>query len=197
MIEKKLALKISALSYKIEKHVEGVIYYDQTQLIADILEKYKSRLCSPHVIHYEGLRRKNYKLNQTSKRHESDYYIFDPESVTHYLMELKIGGDLDNKKARSEKEALLEQYAILSNQLADSATIKILFATAYNRFGEGRPWSQERVRQFFADDELLIGREFWNFVAKREDGYDLVMSAYREALPALRTALDNIRGHYL
>ncbi|GAB6046041.1 hypothetical protein JCM11957_16400 [Caminibacter profundus] len=42
------------------------------------------------------------------KRHESDYYLFDEEENFHYLIELKIGGDLDNKKARAEKEALFE-----------------------------------------------------------------------------------------
>jgi hypothetical protein len=41
----------------------------------------------------------------------------DEETGRHYLIELKIGGDLDNKKVRAEKEALLEQYAILVNTL--------------------------------------------------------------------------------
>ena len=72
--------------------------------------------------------------------------------------------DLDNKKARSEKEALLEQFAILSNTLEKDMDLRVCFATAYNRYGEGKPWRQERVRQFFADDELLIGKDFWNFV---------------------------------
>ena len=53
----------------------------------------------------------------------------------HYLIELKIGGDLDNKKARSEKEALLEQYCILANSLGSEKNIRICFATAYNRYG--------------------------------------------------------------
>ena len=70
-----------------------------------------------------------------NKRHESDYYLIDNETGMHYLIELKIGGDLDNKKARSEKEALLEQYCILTNKLGEDK-VKILFATAYNRYGE-------------------------------------------------------------
>jgi hypothetical protein len=55
------------------------------------------------------------------------------------LIELKFGGDLDNKKARSEKEAILEQFAILSNVLSDDTRIEVYFATVYNGFGEGRP----------------------------------------------------------
>ena len=39
------------------------------------------------------------------------------------MIELKIGGDLDNKKSRSEKEALLEQFAILSNTLPQNTKL--------------------------------------------------------------------------
>jgi hypothetical protein len=56
----------------------------------------------------------------------------------------------------------------------------MFFATAYNRFGEGRPWKQERVRQFFSDDELLIGKDFWDFVCKSDEGYKIVLDAYKE-----------------
>jgi hypothetical protein len=73
-------------------------------------------------------------------RHESDYYLHDHATGHHHLIELKIGGDLDNKKARSEKQALLEQYAILCNTLGSADNVSIRFATAYNRFGEGAPW---------------------------------------------------------
>jgi uncharacterized OsmC-like protein len=78
------------------------------------------------------------KINSNSeiRRHDSDYYLVDKSTNDHFLIELKIGGDLDNKKARSEKEAILEQYAILSNTLSKETEIKIYFATAYNRFGE-------------------------------------------------------------
>ena len=58
----------------------------------------------------------------------------------HYLVELKIGGDLDNKKARSEKEAILEQFSILSNNIKKNEIIEIKFATAYNTvFGLNYP----------------------------------------------------------
>lgn len=99
--------------------------------------------------------------------------------------------------ARSEKEALLEQYAILSNSLPKSTPIRLVFATAYNRYGEGKPWRQERVRQFFANDELLVGGDFWNFMCRLPNGYDLVLAAYRDCVPEIRAALESIRGKYL
>lgn len=130
------------------------------------------------------------------KRHESDYYLIDEETGQHYLIELKIGGDLDNKKARSEKEALLEQYCILTNQLGEE-NVKILFATAYNRYGEGKPWTQGRVLQFFAKDELCISRDFWNLVCKSDDGYDIVIDEYKKNAHLINAALDRIKGVYL
>lgn len=42
----------------------------------------------------------------------------------HYLIELKASGDLDNKKARAEKSALLEEYFLLKNQLKDDPSAK-------------------------------------------------------------------------
>ena len=124
------------------------------------------------------------------------YFIIDNETGMSYLIELKIGGDLDNKKARSEKEALLEQYCILTNRLGEDK-VKILFATAYNRYGEGKPWTQGRVRQFFCEDELCISRDFWNLVCKSENGYDIVIDEYKKNAHFINEALDEIKDAYL
>lgn len=104
---------------------------------------------------------------------------------------------MDNKKARSEKEALFEQYAILSNTLGKDAKIKCYFATAYNRYGEGKPWTQGRVRQFFSEEELLIGRDFWNFICKSEEGYEIVIDEYKKNASIICKALDQIKQKYL
>ncbi len=146
-----MAISIAKLNYEVSQHVEGTLYKEQTDYIAELLEQYKrsANRRIPKLTDYQGIS----KMTGTAetKRHESDYYLLDEESGMHYLIELKIGGDLDNKKARSEKEALLEQYCILTNRLGEER-VKILFATAYNRYGEGRPWVQGRVRQFFCEE---------------------------------------------
>ncbi len=114
-----------------------------------MLEKYKRREITPPIADdYQFLRTKPTEQSLVTKRHDSDYYLIDRDTKENFLIELKIGGDLDNKKARSEKEALLEQFAILSNTLSGDAKIRLFFATAYNRFGEGEPWKQERVTSF-------------------------------------------------
>lgn len=197
MLEK-LAINIAKFSYEVKQNVEGPLSVKQTQVIAELLEKYKRREISPPTTKdYQLLRTKPTKQSLITKRHDSDYYLIDRETGENFLIELKIGGDLDNKKARSEKEALLEQFAILSNTLSGDTKIKLFFATAYNRFGEGKPWRQERVRQFFADDELLIGKDFWDFVCKSDDGYNIVLEAYKEKAGLIKSSLDSIKKTYL
>ena len=196
MLEK-MAISIAKLHYDVRQYVEGSISKEQTEYIADILEAYKSHRKMPEKADYEGISERFKDEGAVRKRHESDYYLHDPETHTHYVIELKIGGDLDNKKARSEKEALLEQYCILSNSLGAEENIKICFATAYNRYGEGNSWEQTRVRQFFANDELLISKDFWNMICKSEHGYDIVLDEYRKNAHVIVEALNRIKAVYL
>lgn len=198
MLEK-MAIQIATLHFDVSQHVEGIIYQEQTDYIAELLEAYKNtkgvnhRL--PKVDDYKGIMLKKSPSSFHSKRHESDYYLKDPQTGMHYLIELKI--DLDNKKARSEKEALLEQYCILANSLGSEENIKICFATAYNRYGEGKPWKQGRVLQFFAEEELLISSNFWNLVCKSEKGYDIVIDEYKKNAHLIIEALAKIKNAYL
>ena len=192
MLEK-MAINIAKLFYKVEKSVEGNLYPEQTAKIAEFLEAYKNNKneLKPSLSHYEKI--KNIKTNSEliTKTHVSDYYLYDEETNTHHLIELKIGGDLDNKKARSEKEAIFEQYAILSNSLGKDANIQCHFATAYNRFGEDKEWKQTRVLQFFAKEELLIGRDFWNLVCCSDKGYEIVIDEYKKSAYLINDALEN------
>lgn len=195
MLEK-MAIALAEQNYVVKQNVEGPLYNSQTQLIANILEQYKRRSKKPEVSDYASMLDIPTE-NEKHVRHDSDYYLYDKENDHHYLIELKIGGDLDNKKARSEKEAILEQYAILSNMIGDTSKITIYFATGYNRYGEDKPWQQKRVKQFFGIDELLIGKEFWNFICKSENGYRYVLECYRENAHVIKSALDRIKGVYL
>ncbi len=194
-----LAISIASFFYEVSTSVTGSLYPEQTSKIAELLEAYKNTK-NPKKVEakdYLLLREIEKPVNQTTKVHVSDYYLFDKEKNEHFLIELKIGGDLDNKKARSEKEALFEQYAILSNVLGQDAKIKCYFATAYNRYGEGKPWKQGRVKQFFSEDELLIGKDFWDFICKSDQGYNIIIDEYKKNAPIIREALDDIKSTYL
>lgn len=193
-----MAIRIAEKFYEVKRSVEGSIYQEQVRVIADLLESYKDRWNwnKPKVLDYEKIKDSK-KWENHHKIHVSDYYLLDKDTNTHYLVELKIWWDLDNKKARSEKEAIFEQFAILSNSLDKNAKIECKFATAYNRFWEWNDWKQERVKQFFSEDELLIWKDFWNFICKDEKGFDMVIEAYEESAWVIRDALDSIKNLYL
>ena len=192
-----MAIDIARLNFDVSQHVEGKIYDNQTKAISILLEKYKNsngRL-KPKADHVHDLATAGRGGSHT-KRHDSDYVLRNRKTGEYYLIELKLGGDLDNKKARSEKEALLEQYCLLTNQLGPKTRVSIYFATGYNRYGEGNPWNQGRVRQFFAD-ELLISRDFWNFVSDDSKGYRVVLDEYNSQSHVIKKALSDIQKIYL
>lgn len=192
-----MAIDIASLNYKVSRYVEGDIYSEQTEYIATLLDEYKRHKRKPQVLDYNIISSLHSNSSIIYRRHENAYYLYDCETSIHHLIELKIGGDLDNKKAQAEKEALLEQYCILVNKLGKQDDVKVWFATAYNRFGEGRPWNQSRVRQFFADEELLISSAFWNMVCKSDQGYDIVLDEYRNCAHYIVAALAKIKNVYL
>lgn len=75
--------------------------------------------------------------------------------------------------------------------------VKIYFATAYNRYGEGNEWNQGRVLQFFSKEELLISSDFWNMICKTPNGYDIVIDEYRKNAPLIINSLNKIKKAYL
>ncbi|MBC8196396.1 MAG: TdeIII family type II restriction endonuclease [Candidatus Marinimicrobia bacterium] len=187
-----LAVSIAGFFYDVTDKVNGPLYPAQTAKIAELLEAYKNRKNPKKVSvnDYKLLREIEKPESETTKVHVSDFYLYDKEKNEYFLIELKIGGDLDNKKARSEKEAIFEQYAILSNTLDKNAKIKCFFATAYNRYGEGKPWKQGRVKQFFSEEELLIGKDFWNFICKSDNGYDIIIDEYKKNADIIKNAFE-------
>jgi hypothetical protein len=191
-----MALSIAEKNFSVYQQVEGPLYLEQTRAIADLLQEYQARRKTPSVQDYQALR----SLNSGAvheKRHASDYMLQDKGNGECHLIELKLGGDLDNKKARSEKEALLEQYCILSNGSSPNTKINLHFATAYNRYGEGKNWKQERVLQFFSEEELLISTNFWNFLAKDDSGFLIVLDEYKKQASYINSALDKLKKNYV
>ncbi len=198
-ILEKMGNNIAKLSYEVRGNIDSFILPDQISRISSILDSYVDHITEPDVIHYATYSSIYPKDITSYKRtHITDNYFYCTEKNEHYLIELKASGDLDNKKARAEKTALLEEYFLLKNQLKDDKTakIKIFFGTAYNKFGEGKAWKQERVKQFFAEEELLIGTEYWNFVCNDTDGFNIVFKQYKKSAEKIRAALTKIKGMY-
>ena len=93
---------------------------------------------------------------------------------------------------------MLQEYFILKNSLRDKPNdkIKLFFGTAYNKYGENAEWKQERVKQFFAEDELLIGKDYWNFVCDDPEGFNIVFTQYKKSSEHIKQALERIKALY-
>jgi len=202
----KMALEIASKSgYNVSKGVEGELSDEAVSFIAKILEQYKntSNDHKANLADYEKLRNIVWSTKGKNKFHNSDYLLEKDEAdgtKTLSLLELKIGGDLDNKKSRSEKEAIFEQYAILVSKYQKeiqngSVIVRTFFATAYNKNSENsgkENWSQASVKAFFADEELLIGKDFWNLICNDQDGWTVVKEAFSIHSHHLKGSLSQI-----
>ena len=188
---------IAKLSYEVRGRIESYLLPQQTQHIDYLMTVYIEHQ-TPKKEDYENFSWvKPRDITSYMTSHETDNYFYSPEKKEHYIIELKAGGDLDNKKSKAEKVELLREYFLLKNKLEDSdEKIKVLFATAYNKFGEGNEWKQSQVRQYFDERELLIGREYWNFVCNDEHGFDIVFEQYRKSANYIKEAIQNIKALY-
>ena len=194
----KLSNDIADISYEVVlENISSYLLPEQIQRKSNIMNEYDKHI-KPKIEDYTSLHAyKPANVDSYKKQHVTDNHFYNPETKEHFIIELKAGGDLDIKKAKSEKEALIDEYYILLNALEDpEETVKIYLATAYNMYGEGNEWKQERVKQFFSDDELLIGKDYWNFVCDDKDGYDIIIDEYKKSSRYILDALERIKNAY-
>lgn len=52
------------------------------------------------------------------------------------------------------------------------------------------------MKQFFADDELLIGKDYWNFVCDDPEGFNIVFEQYKASSEYIKEALERIKVLY-
>lgn len=189
---------IAKLSYDVRKNVHSFLLPQQSQHVDYMILEYEHHT-KPQIADYNSfICMRPTDIRSFEKNHVTDHYFYKENTKEHFLIELKAGGDLDNKKAKTEKIALLQEYFILKNSLDPNSddTIKIFLATAYNSFGEGNLWKQDRVKQFFAEDELLIGQDYWNFVCDDSEGFNIVFKQYQKSCEHIKTSLETIKYLY-
>ncbi len=189
---------IAKLSYNVRGTIDSFLLPEQKIHISNLINSYEQHIL-PKKEHYEQFN-SIIPANTESfvMSHPTDNYFYNESKKEHYIIELKAGGDLDNKKSKAEKIAMLEEYFLLKNLLKNNPDDKIyiFFATAYNRFGEGNIWKQERVKQFFAEEELLIGKNYWNFVCDDPNGFEVVFKQYKKSSEIIKRSLINIKSMY-
>lgn len=193
----KLSNDIAEISYDvIIEDVSSYLLPEQLQRKSYIINEYDKHI-KPQVEDYASLKAfKPDNIDSFKKKHVTDNHFYKPDNKTHYIIELKASAYLDVKKAASEKEALLDEYFILKNSIANDEQVRIFLAAAYNMYGEDNEWKEYSVKQYFSDDELLIGKQYWNFVCDDEHGFDIILDEYKKCAHLILDAIDRIRTAY-
>ena len=194
----KIGNEVAKLSYDVRGNIDSFLLPQQSQHMDYIILEYEKHRKPKPSDYCDFVCMIPNDTRSFEKSHVTDHYFYNADKKEHYLIELKAGGDLDNKKAKTEKLAMLQEYFILKNSLRDKPNekIKLDFGTAYNKYGEDSEWKQERVKQFFAEEELLIGKDYWNFVCDDPEGFDSVFAQYEKSATYIKEALERIKCLY-
>lgn len=194
---------IAKLTFETTNEINSYLLPAQESKIAELKNWYSTdaeNRIMPNTNHYD-----NFtciipnNLASYRRRHATDHCFYNREKNEYYIMELKAGCDLDKTKASSQKEDLLVEYFMLKNKLNEenkNIPIKLYMCVGYNKDGEGNYWKQANVRNNFADNELIIGRDYWNFVCDDPDGFNVVINQYRISSHHISEAIQSIREAY-
>lgn len=140
---------------------------------------------------------KDLKLKSNGKEWIVDL-AFERNEKT-YLIELKLGGELDNKKAKSEADALAERKdALIENKLCSEVETYLGIITLSN--GENTPmdWAMGRVELGFTRDEVLVERELFDFVSNDTDVFDFIKEEIQPlAMKAWKSVKEKIKSKYI
>ena len=108
----KIGNSIAKLSYEVKGKLEAYLLPQQTQHMDFMISEYEKNV-KPSVNDYNNFTCiKPKDVRSYIKSHPTDHYFYNQDKNEHYLIELKAGRDLDNKKSKSEKQALLQEYFI-------------------------------------------------------------------------------------
>ena len=123
---------------------------------------------------------------------------FERDGVT-YLIEIKLGGNLDNKKSKSEATALKDRKeCLLENKLANK--VKTYLGVVCLGNGESSPqdWIMGRVSEGFSRNEVLVERELFDFVTNDTDVFDFIVNTIQPlAVKHELSVIESIKNKYL
>jgi len=140
---------------------------------------------------------KGLKLKSNGKEWIVDL-AFERDGKT-YLIELKLGGELDNKKAKSESDALLERKEVLiENKISSEVQTYLGIITLSN--GENSPmdWDMGRVSLGFTRNEVLVERELFDFVSNNPDVFNFIKEEIQPfAMKEWKSVKEKIKSKYL
>ncbi len=111
--------QIACISYSVFDNVDSFYLPEQDAYIKSIITNYDKRDEYPKIKHYQDFCPILPKNTSSFKfLHPVDNLLYDREADCYYIIELKAGGDLDNKKSKIEKQELLKTFFMLKNKIA-------------------------------------------------------------------------------
>jgi len=116
-----------------------------------------------------------------------------------YLIEIKLGGELDNKKAKSEAEALQDRKeALIENKLASNVETYLGVITLTKGEDSSENWVMGRVSEGFDRSEVLVERELFDFVSNDTDVFDFIKDEIQPfVMQEWKTVKEKIKSTYL
>jgi hypothetical protein len=118
---------------------------------------------------------KELKIKESGKNWIIDL-AFERDGVT-YLMEIKLGANMDNKKSVVEAKSLsVRKKTLIENNLAKNVETYLGIVTLGN--GEASPaeWKMGRVSEGFSRSEVLVERELFNFISDNTEIFDFLVT---------------------
>ena len=133
-------------------------------------------------------------LSPENKMRDKTPYVYDiPESNLCWLHNC---GSASKSTLGWLKKDYGDMRKMTSEEIeANEVEVKIYFATAYNKdsLNSGaKNWKQASVRSFFAEEELLIGKDFWNFICDSDKGWEVIMGEYKKNSPIIKQTLSEV-----
>jgi len=137
------------------------------------------------------------KLKTTGKKWIIDL-AFERGGIT-YLIEIKLGANLDNKKAKSEATALKDRKdCLLDNNIASE--VKTYLGVVCLANGESSPvdWVMGRVSEGFERSEVLVERELFDFVTNNTNVFDFIVNVVQPiVMKGELDVIQTIKNKYL
>lgn len=114
----------------------------------------------------------------------------------YYIIEIKLGGNLDSKKLPSEFNALEAFYYKSNlNNTVNLNSVSFCLGTVYIEESVARKLhSYFNISYTNPQYYLLLENDFWNFICgKNEDGFSTIKAAYENNIYLINNFLNNIQ----
>ena len=125
----------------------------------------------------EIVQKRNFKILSAEQINKLDQKIKAKPDLCFFknnywnIIELKAGGNIDSKKMQAERDSL-DALKVVVNKITKQQT-RFFYATAY-------PNVKNYNKLSFSEDELLIGKQFWEFICDDPRSYDYILKEFEK-----------------